>query len=627
MNNKSNSAIDYKEKYIKYKKKYLDYKIKIIGGSNKSGKTYDELVLLIWDLPKLILKNNLVEYYNEKLKTLDKIIKQNNDKISNGISIEKSNILSFLNETDKDLEKNEKEKLEKANGNPFLTSKKIIEYDNEAILLQNYKNAAIVVTDTITDHLAKRESVIKIKSIRVEYEKVKNEIHRYTDVQITNYLENIIKYCDNNISPPFDDYKTILLEYLFAILKGVKNIESDPFKIIITGSPGVGKSYIALQLAELIKLTKLLPIGTMINIKKPDVIGQYIGTTAPKTYKILTDSLGKVIFIDEAYSFAGAKTSNGYDQFGKEFIDAIVDFITEYPGLISIIAAGYKKEMIEQFIDVNSGISRRFAIKLNIERYTTIELLNQFNYLTVKKNLNEDILSSYPNEQINKYIPNQLLYFINFFDFSKTEKKHAITNNFKIIFVKNIKTDYLKSSNVVFETDISKNDTINIKDLDIETTFICSILLSCSGVKYGDLFNNQISDLIEYIQIIKIILATIKKGSYDTDTTCINIFKAYIIYKTNFIDYKNFYIKKNQISKDYNGIGNVLILYSFVFELKNTEEYPKIELEYLSKNSLSFIKEKAEIMIQLTKTNSDYILYNESDIKKCVDEIEMLYNI
>ena len=618
MNNKSDSGIDYYQKYTKYKKKYLDYKIKIIGGSNKSGKTYDELVVLIRSLSKTKLQYNLVEYYNEKLKVLEKIIKQNDDKINNGIIIEKSNILSFLNETDKDLEKNQEEK-----SKPFIEQKKLIEYNNETLLLNNYKNAAIVVNESTTEYLSKRESVIKIKFIKTEYEKVKNEISDYNYTQINNYLEQIIKYCDDNISPPFDDYKTIVLEYLFAILKGVKNIESDPFKIIITGSPGVGKSYIALQVAELIKLTKLLPIGTMINIKKPDVIGQYIGQTAPKTYKILTDSLGKVIFIDEAYSFAGAKTRNGYDPFGKEFIDALVDFITEYPGLICIIAAGYKKEMVEQFIDVNSGIFRRFSIKLNLERYTTTQLINQFNNLGLKKNLEKDIISIYPDQKIIKLLVKQFINFINFFDFS-INITDISDNNFKIIFVRNIKTSYLDPVNVVFETNI-------IKNLFIETKFICSILLSCSDVKYGDLFNNQMSDLIEFIQIIKIILATVQPVILQSSTlhllteqaeiTCVDIFKAYIVYKTNFIYDKNFYINKNK-----NPINNELE-YLFVFELKNTEKYPKIILDNNNTDSLSFIKINAKKMIELTKTNSDYILYSESDIIKCLDEIELISEI
>ena len=85
-----------------------------------------------------------------------------------------------------------------------------------------------------------------------------------------------------------------------------------------------------------------------------------------------------VVFIDEAYSLAGEKRdTRGFDPFGTEAINAIVDFTSEHTGLLSVIAAGYENEMKKQFIEVNPGLERRFPpnLRFKLERYNVKELL------------------------------------------------------------------------------------------------------------------------------------------------------------------------------------------------------------------------------------------------------------
>lgn len=181
-------------------------------------------------------------------------------------------------------------------------------------------------------------------------------------------------------TPALDQFRRELLEYLISILMGSGEYDSySPFNLIVQGRPGVGKSYSAAIIAKALSTSMLLPSGNIVFIKKPDVIGQYIGQTAPKVYKKLLEGIGNVVFIDEAYSFAGPKNSYGvYDIFGVEFLDALTDFVSEHKGLISVIAAGYNAEMKNQFLDVNPGLPRRFPVILNLDRYNVNTLYDIF---------------------------------------------------------------------------------------------------------------------------------------------------------------------------------------------------------------------------------------------------------
>ena len=109
----------------------------------------------------------------------------------------------------------------------------------------------------------------------------------------------------------------------------------------------------------------------MKDIKKPDLIGSYVGQTTPKVYKELVQGLGKVVFIDEAYSIAGPKDNNTgkYNEYGQEALDAITDYTSEHIGLFAFVVAGYEYEMRNQFLSVNIGLPRRFPTVLTLNRY------------------------------------------------------------------------------------------------------------------------------------------------------------------------------------------------------------------------------------------------------------------
>ena len=170
----------------------------------------------------------------------------------------------------------------------------------------------------------------------------------------------IVTYMTNYMADPNDPTKhiTIIPSYEY-------------FNIVLTGTPGVGKSYTSSIVGKVLQACGLLTVGNMREVKKPDIVGSYTGQTAPKVYYELTQGLGNVIFIDEAYSIAGVKdkTKGTYNDFGQECLDAITDYTSEHIGLFSMVVAGYDYEMRTQFLEVNVGLPRRFPSVFVLRRY------------------------------------------------------------------------------------------------------------------------------------------------------------------------------------------------------------------------------------------------------------------
>ena len=200
----------------------------------------------------------------------------------------------------------------------------------------------------------------------------------------TNYLKNnlyeFIQYCKKLDSVPTWRrlISQLIVTYIRAYVKDPntkKNINVIPsydyFNLVLMGTPGVGKSYTADLVGQALKWSGFLTVGDRKDIKKPDIVGSYTGQTAPKVYNELTQCLGKVVFIDEAYSIAGAKdqVKGTFNEFGQEALDAITDYTSEHIGLLGFIVAGYEYEMKTQFLNVNIGLPRRFPTVLTLHRY------------------------------------------------------------------------------------------------------------------------------------------------------------------------------------------------------------------------------------------------------------------
>ncbi len=140
--------------------------------------------------------------------------------------------------------------------------------------------------------------------------------------------------------------------------------------MIFTGSPGTGKTTIARIISKYLKAIGVLSGGQLVEVSRADLVGKYVGHTAPLTQKVLTSAIGGVLFIDEAYSLYRGKD----DTFGLEAIDTLVKGIEDNRENLIVILAGYSYEMAE-FLTSNSGLKSRFPNVINFPDYTGEELL------------------------------------------------------------------------------------------------------------------------------------------------------------------------------------------------------------------------------------------------------------
>lgn len=154
--------------------------------------------------------------------------------------------------------------------------------------------------------------------------------------------------------------------------------EEEPLlNTVIYGPPGCGKTTVANFLAKLYLRFGVLENGKVIKGDRANLIGEYVGDTAIKTKKRLTEALGGVLFIDEAYQLGHAADGNRCP-FAYECINTITQFITEHKGKIVIILAGYKQDIKQNFFAQNEGLDRRFPWEYTLEKNNPEELVDIF---------------------------------------------------------------------------------------------------------------------------------------------------------------------------------------------------------------------------------------------------------
>jgi probable Rubsico expression protein CbbX len=137
-----------------------------------------------------------------------------------------------------------------------------------------------------------------------------------------------------------------------------------------TGPPGTGKTTVALRMADLLHRLGYLNEGQLVHAMRDDLVGQYVGQTAPRTKRVLEKAMGGVLFIDEAYYLYRAGDSLDY---GQEVIDILLQVMENERENLVVILAGYKDRM-DEFFGVNPGMSSRIAHHLDFAAYELDEL-------------------------------------------------------------------------------------------------------------------------------------------------------------------------------------------------------------------------------------------------------------
>ena len=146
---------------------------------------------------------------------------------------------------------------------------------------------------------------------------------------------------------------------------------TDLMHMVIEGPPGVGKTEVGRLLGKVIMGLGVLPTNKFVCARRSDLIGEFLGQTAPRTQAVVDSALGGILFIDEAYSLGHPEKR---DSFSKECIDTLNQNLTEKKGQFLCIIAGYEEDLESCFFSVNKGLRRRFPIRMNITGYTHTEL-------------------------------------------------------------------------------------------------------------------------------------------------------------------------------------------------------------------------------------------------------------
>jgi len=156
-------------------------------------------------------------------------------------------------------------------------------------------------------------------------------------------------------------------------LRAQQGLQSQPpsLHMCFTGNPGTGKTTVALRMAEVLKQLGYVRRGHLVAVTRDDLVGQFIGHTAPKTREVIKKAMGGVLFIDEAYYLYRPENERDY---GQESIEILLQVMENHRDDLVVILAGYKDRM-DTFFGSNPGMASRIAHHIDFPDYSEAELL------------------------------------------------------------------------------------------------------------------------------------------------------------------------------------------------------------------------------------------------------------
>jgi probable Rubsico expression protein CbbX len=156
-------------------------------------------------------------------------------------------------------------------------------------------------------------------------------------------------------------------------LRAAQGLQSQPpsLHMSFTGNPGTGKTTVAMRMAEVLKQLGYVRKGHLVAVTRDDLVGQFIGHTAPKTKEVIKKAMGGVLFIDEAYYLYRPENERDY---GQESIEILLQVMENQRDDLVVILAGYKDRM-ETFFSSNPGMASRIAHHIDFPDYSEAELM------------------------------------------------------------------------------------------------------------------------------------------------------------------------------------------------------------------------------------------------------------
>ncbi|HMW40396.1 MAG TPA: AAA family ATPase, partial [Saprospiraceae bacterium] len=166
--------------------------------------------------------------------------------------------------------------------------------------------------------------------------------------------------------------------------RGIEEKDQIVLHSVFLGNPGTGKTTVAKMMGQLYKKMGVLTKGHVYEVDRAEIVGEYIGQTAPKVKEVIEKARGGVLFIDEAYALA--RTNDDSKDFGREVIEILVKEMSNGQGDMAVIMAGYPKEM-KYFLDSNPGLKSRIKLYYNFPDYLPQELYEIAEYACHEKGI------------------------------------------------------------------------------------------------------------------------------------------------------------------------------------------------------------------------------------------------
>ena len=283
--------------------------------------------------------------------------------------------------------------------NPFFSMKPVqnreqTELNSPDISLNRY----IAPVDTPIEKTKEENIDVEINTIRDLIELLNNyeykEDTEYNiDLESLHKIKNELILLDEMVG--LSSLKHSILDQLLYFIQGLHTNKSggDYKHTVIYGPPGTGKTEIAKIIGTMYSKMGILKNNTFNKVTRNDLIAGYLGQTAIKTKKIIDESLGGVLFIDEAYSLASREQN---DSFSKECLDILCESLSDHKDDLMVIIAGYEDEINNTLFKANQGLKSRFIWRFSIDTYTPKELMRIFKRkveITEWQFIDDDVLS------------------------------------------------------------------------------------------------------------------------------------------------------------------------------------------------------------------------------------------
>ena len=276
----------------------------------------------------------------------------------------------------------------------YKKDRKLTKLDFESLLLHYNYNYFEFINDpyiyAAINYLSVSENYLIFEKTNYNINK---KIENISDlINIINNYSNIININDNiklqqliKIKEPLiqldkligmHDLKNDILNQILFYIQGLHTKNGMEYMhTVLCGPPGTGKTEVAKIIGHIFSNLGILKNNKFTKVVRSDLIAGYLGQTALKTGKVIENSLGGVLFIDEAYALGNAEKR---DSFAKECIDTICESLSNHKDELMVIIAGYKEELDECFFNFNPGLRSRFPWVFKTDKYSSEDLYKIF---------------------------------------------------------------------------------------------------------------------------------------------------------------------------------------------------------------------------------------------------------